>query len=419
MHIALAGPIAGDDVRAYLHAGTGELPSGYGGAPLTGVLIGELLRLGHRVTGITTDPTLPLATGPVRREGPGFSFVVCPARPHAWRFNGAQPGRALDFFAAERRSIGLAMAQAAPDIVHAHWSYEFALAALDQTAPHLITCHDSPARVLRYTRSPYRAVRYLMARRVFRRGQEFSTVSDYMARELAPLLGHRPQVVPNPVAAQAFALGRTRSAPDARRAAMVCNGWDQLKNPETALRAFAMWRATEPAAELHLFGINFGIGEVAHHWVQANGLGAGMHFHGRQPHHGLLTALAGMNVLLHPSLEESFGVAVAEAMALGLPVVAGRDSGAVPWVLGFDPARGGGAGQLTDAQSAPALAHALQAVFDDEYGARSSAGRIRASALFSPLSVVAEYVRRYEAVLAGKHQLRRDIVETQTASVDS
>ena len=38
-------------------------------------------------------------------------------------------------------------------------------------------------------------------------------------------------------------------------------------------------------------------------------------------------------LLVHPSLEESFGNILIEAMARGLPVIAGKYSGAVPFVL--------------------------------------------------------------------------------------
>ena len=400
MHVALAGPIAGNDVREFLHAADrGRVPQGYLGAPLTGILIGELLRLGHRVTGITTDTALPLSGGPVRHEGPGFTFVVCPARPRAWRFNGRRLGRVLDFFAVERRLLSRVMTEAAPDIVHAHWSYEFAQAALEQPAPHLITCHDSPTQVLKYSRSPYRALRYLMARRVFRLGREFTVVSDYMARELAPFLGHLPQVIPNPVAEHVLALGRPRPGSASRRVAMVCNGWSRIKNPEPALRAFSLWRSSEPSAELHLFGADFGAGETAQRWALAQGVAEGLHFHGRLPHRQLVSALADMDALLHPGLEESFGVVLAEAMALGLPVVAGRHSGAVPWVMGADADGRSQAGILADVESDSALAVALKELFDTQYGFRSLSGLARARNSFSPRGVIKAYVARYAAVL--------------------
>lgn len=400
MHVALAGPIAGDDVQAYLHPAAGPAPAGYAGAPLTGILIGELLRLGHRVTGITTDSTLPLNGGPVTREGPNFTFVACPARPRAWRFNGRHPGRALDFFAFERRGISRAMAASAADIIHAHWSYEFALAALAQPAPHLITCHDSPAVVLRFSQSPYRALRYLMARRVFQRGRQFTTVSEYMARELAPELAQMPQVVPNPVSAQVLAMGRKRTASSSRRVAMVCNGWDRRKNPEPGIRSFALWRSTEPSAELHLFGADFGAGEMAHRWAESQGLAQGIAFHGRLSHRELMERLEKMDALLLTSLEESFGVVLAEGMALGLPLVAGRSSGAVPSVVGADASGNSDCAVLTDVQSDTALAWALTAVFDQNYSARSAAGIKRAAQLFTPNSVTRAYVEEYERILS-------------------
>lgn len=401
MHIAIVGPIAGDDVREFLAPSNRQVPVGYPGAPLTGILIGELLRLGHRVTGITTDQTLPLAQGPVRCEGAHFSLVVCPARSRALRPNGFRLGRAIDLFALERRFIREAIAAAAPEIVHAHWSYEFALSALAQPIPHLITCHDSPAVVLRYTRSPYRALRYLMAQWVFKRGREFSTVSDYMAHELSSSMGHLPEVIPNPVAPYVLSLGRVRTAPSLRRVAMVCNGWDRRKNPEPALRAFACWRSVEPSAELHLFGADFGAGEVAQAWANAEGVAAGLNFHGRIPHRQLIAALNEMDALLHPALEESFGVVLAEAMALGLPVVAGKQSGAVPWVLG-DGQRDHEtlAGVLTDVTSPSSIAEALQVLFDKQYEEFSRAGRQRAAAIYSPQAVTRAYLNRYESVLS-------------------
>lgn len=398
MHIALAGPIAGDDVRQYLHPGAGDVPRGYVGAPLTGVLIGELLRMGHRVTGITTDGTLPLGGGPVRHEGPGFAFVTCPARARAWRFNGRYPGRVWDFFDFERRMLSRVMTDISPDIVHAHWSYEFALAAIDQPAPHLITCHDSPAAVFRFTRSPYRALRWLMARQVFARGQHFTTVSPYMCAQLPPRVRARVAVVPNPVAGHAFGLGRIRPLPATRRVAMICNGWDARKNPQPTMRGFALWRRHQAEAELHVFGAGFAVGEVAHRWAVAQGLADGVHFHGPVAHAELVRQVAEFDVLIHPSLEESFGVVVAEAMALGLPVVAGRASGAVPWVVGASTDGIAACAVLVDVRSVEEVSAALAEVFDNGYSERSAAGVARARASFTAGEVVTRYLELYAKV---------------------
>jgi glycosyltransferase involved in cell wall biosynthesis len=354
-----------------------------------------LLRLGHRVTGITTDGTLPMAGGPVRHKGPGFAFVVCPARARAWRFNGRHPGRVLDLFNCERRLLRRVMVEVSPDIVHAHWSYEFALAAIEQPAPHLITCHDSPTAVLRFTRSPYRALRWLMARQVFARGQHFTTVSPYMCAELPPRVRARAAVVPNPVACQAFRLGRARPLPATRRVAMICNGWDARKNPQAALRGFANWRHRQAEGELHVFGAGFAAGEVAHRWAVSEGLAHGVHFHGRVSHAALLREVAEFDVLLHPSLEESFGVVIAEAMALGLPIVAGRASGAVPWVVGASADGVAACALLVDVRSAEEICAALAEVFDNGYTARSAAGVARAGSAFTVGTIVKRYLELY------------------------
>jgi glycosyltransferase involved in cell wall biosynthesis len=403
LHVAVVGHVAGEHVAEFLGLTANELPVGYTGAPLTGILIGELLRLGHRVTAITTDSRLPLNGGPVISERGNFCFVVCPSRQRAWRPNGWMPGRAVDAFRFERKQVSRQIALAQPDIVHVHWSYEFALAALDQPIPHLITCHDSPAAVLRFNRNAYRAVRYLMARRVFQRGRCFTTVSDYMAETLTPCIGHRPVVIPNPIAESSMRCGLDRPSPNGLRVALIANGWASHKNTTTALRGFAIWRESQPDAELWLYGVDHGPGEVAQRWATDHGLTRGVNFVGRLPHEVLMTRLGEADVLLHTALEESFGVVLVEALALGLPVVGGLHSGAVPWVLAGDSLGKSPCAVLIDVTSAQAVAEGLAEAFrQDSYSTRSSAARVRARA-FAPGNIANSYVECYRQALDMKH----------------
>jgi L-malate glycosyltransferase len=399
LHIALVGHVAGEHVAEYLQRPVNTVPTGYTGAPLTGILIGELLRLGHRVTAITTDSSLPLNGGPVTLEHGSFRFVVCPARRRAWRNNGFRLGRAVDGFLFERRQVGAAIRDAQPDIVHAHWSYEFALAAIAQPFPHLITCHDSPTAVLRLTRSMYRAIRWLMAQRVFSTGTHFSTVSEYMAEVLSPSLRNPPIVIPNPVAPQAIKLGKARSKPIHKKVALVANGWGDIKNTSTALEGFAKWRKHEPDATLWLFGTDHGPGQAAEQWATNRGLTRGVEFVGNLPHATLLQRLDEMDALLHPSKEESFGVAVAEAMAMGLPIIAGRKSGAVPWVVGANSDLTSDCALLVDVESSSAIAINLKKVFDENYSKKSAAARVRALNIYAAPSVTAKYVARYLQII--------------------
>jgi len=399
-HIVVAGPLATADAAGLLHEGARSgLPRGYDGAPLLVTLVEGLLALGHRVTAITLSSDLPLRRGfTVSAQGPGFTLVYCPMRPRAWPPNGWRPGRIVDLYAFERHALEAAIRRAAPDLVHAHWAYEFAWAALASGRPHLVTSHDSPFTIARFYKgwrlAGYRWLRALMARHVLASARRVSTVSPYMVEQIQALCRVAVDVVPNPVAGSVFAR-RRRPEPGRCRILMVCNGWGARKNAEPALRAFDQLSRRRPEAELVLLGQDFGAGEAAARWWAAQGLAGRVQFVGALPYTQVLDWMACCDLLLHPSLEESFGAVVAEAMAVGLPVVAGRDSGAVPWVVGDD-------GVLVDVRSPAAIAAALDTLLGDA-AARERIGRGARDAVarrFSAAGVVAQYVALYERVVA-------------------
>ncbi|MDX8127147.1 glycosyltransferase family 4 protein [Methylomonas sp. OY6] len=402
MNIGIVGPIATEYVADFLATNTDNLPRGYPGAPLMGVLIGQLLKQGHKVSAFTTDSSLYASGATVKASGPNFDFYICPSRPRAWRFNSYRLGRAIDGFAYEIQQLKNAIKLANPEIVHAHWTYEFANATIKAGRPHLITCHDAPAVVFRYTRSLYRAIRYLVARQVFRNGSYFTTVSTYMASSLRNYVKDDIEVVPNPLADYVLEKGAPRARPETRRIGLICNGWDLRKNPKPALEAFAKLRCRQPIAELHLYGVDFEVGGHAQTWCIQQGLNSGMVFHGVTPHKQLIEQLEQLDLLLHPALEESFGVVIAEAMALGLPIVAGQNSGAVPWVVGSEGVMDiDCCAVLTDVSDSLKISAALDEVFDEGYLKRSLAGYLRARKMFSPKAVTDSYLAIYKRILLG------------------
>jgi glycosyltransferase involved in cell wall biosynthesis len=91
-------------------------------------------------------------------------------------------------------------------------------------------------------------------------------------------------------------------------------------------------------------------------------------------------------------------------MALGVPVVAGRDSGAVPWVLGGDS----GGGALVDVRSPEKIAEAVLKLLETPecYVRCSERGRARASEVFSPAAVAQSYLEHYQQVLADCDRVR-------------
>lgn len=403
MHIAIVGPIATADIAHLLHGDTANLPIGRAGAPLLVTLISELLSRGHHVSAFTLSNDIALnQQEPTITKGTNFMLSYSPMRPHAWRFNGLRFGRILDLYAFEREHLQHAIEQASPDVVHAHWTYEYALAALQTGLPHAVTCHDSPYKVAKFygkgrpTRSLYRWLRVLMARKVLQKASCVTAVSSYMKDEVQNMASVPVTVIPNPVDDFSMSIGWVRKTPFSMSLAIVCNGWQKLKNPQPAMKAFAKFKKCHPDAVLHLYGQDFGVGQTAEAWSKQQGIAAGMMFHGAMPHKQLMEALSTADLLLHSSLEESFGLSIAEAMGMGLPVVAGESSGAVPWVVGDG-------GVLCDVRQENAIKEAIEHILiPSNYTRYSLAARERVETMFTASAVADAYLEAYETAINKK-----------------
>lgn len=419
MHIGIAGPLGTPDIEHLLDGDTQHLPREMKGGSLLVTLIEAYLQMGHQVSAFTTDPALlPRRDSRVIAHGPGLTVHYVPRRRHGLRSDRGARGRMLDLFALERQTLADAMREAGPEIIHAHWSYEFAAAALDTGLPCLVTCHDSPWAILKVYRDLYRLGRLLMARSVFRRMQHATVVSPYLVKEIGHMTPATLHVVANPLPESILEIGRSR--PPARppfqapRIAMLLNGWSTRKNAKPAMQAMPAILKNHPQASMHLYGPGYGQGEPAQQWARANGLEAGLVFHGWTPYAQTMQALAESDLLLHPALEESFGMTIAEAMALGVPVVAGEHSGAVPWVLGGPE----GGGLLTDVRSANSIAEAVLTLLSnpDRYERCALSGRERAHAQFTTAAVANAYMQHYTRIL-GENPSALIAAGTQQGSV--
>ena len=80
---------------------------------------------------------------------------------------------------------------------------------------------------------------------------------------------------------------------------------------------------------------------------------------GAQDEAGIAALLAASDLLVWPAINEAFGMALLEAQAAGLPVVAGR-TGGVPDIVAHEAT-----GLLTDSGAAGPLAEAIAALLDD------------------------------------------------------
>ena len=121
-----------------------------------------------------------------------------------------------------------------------------------------------------------------------------------------------------------------------------------------------------------------------------------VHFAGFQP--DLLGFIGHVNLLVHPAYREGLGIAVLEAQAAGVPVVA-YDAGGVPEIVA-----NGVTGRLVTAGDKQALADAVIDLLQDHSGRRnlSRAARSRASAHFGVDQMVEGNLAVYRRVLRAR-----------------
>jgi len=400
MHIAILAPTHKSFIANFLpNVNSEELPEGYFGAPFIAILIKEFLEQEHFVTAITTSPAINGDYTIKKFIHQNFTWMVVPSRPHSLRFNNMKLGRMVDFYALEQKNMVKLIKQANPDIVHAHWSYEFAGAAVKSGYPYLVTTHDNAFQVLRYFKNLYRLGRLIMSEFILRKVKYASTVSPYMLNYVRNRCQY-VKLIPNPVVIrfqkdEIEALVRTKiNTLNIPRILMINNGWDARKNGKIGLLAFKELQKSIPNATLHLFGTGSEENGLAQQ--DANFLGVEhVYFNGAVSYHKISEELKMAHLLIHPSLEESFGMVLIEAMAYGVPAIGGIKSGAVPWVLNQ-------ADLLVDVTKAPQMASKMLEVLTTDILYKNLALQCyhNAAERFSSNAVVATYLKYYQHILA-------------------
>jgi glycosyltransferase involved in cell wall biosynthesis len=386
MHIGIAGPIHTQSYAKLLDDDVLRAPSGLGPSDIVQLSRG-LLRGGHRVSIYTLSPGL---TDTVKLEGKNLKIYFGEYRVRA-------RDRMKDFFAVESNHIRDFISGDNPDLVHAHWTYEFAIGALKSQKPTLITVCDWAPRILRYMPSAYRLVRLFMNAYVIWRGKSFTVVSPYIQRMLSRYKRQNYPVVPSMLDECLFFHGQRKLRKESPKIISINNGFGRLKNVKTLLYAFREVRKELPSCELLLVGDDFGKGQRAEQWAVRQNLSHGVKFLGFLPHHKALRLLEQADLLIHPSKEESFGMVLLEAMAKKTPVIGGASSGAVPWVLDY-----GKGGILTDINSYGSLAREAISILTDEakWTSYSQFGYSYAWKNFRLSHVVQKYATEYKKLLS-------------------
>ena len=382
-HVLLCGPA--EPAQVFDCADQHELLPGLGGVPVN-LLARALASRGWQVTVVSTSPDV---AEPWRHREANVEIVLVPERVRARE-------RALDFFKIERRALTDEIRRQRPDLVHAHWTYEFALAALTSGLPTLVTAHDAPLTILRHLRDPYRVARLAMALWVRAKRPPLTAVSPYLAEQWRREMGWRRDIAVIPNITPFGPHDGMRDNPPGRRVVTIANN-GRLKNVRAALEAWPIVLRSFPDAELHLVGHGLGPSEDLALWADHRSLQQQIFWHGPVGRAEVKNVIESATALLHPSLEESQGMVLLEAMALGVAIVGGATSGGVPWTIG-------NAGVLTDVRSPAEIATTVIDLLGDPERCRNlgEVGKRRVADVFSPEAVANAYEEQYATVLRRK-----------------
>jgi len=384
--VAIVGPFETRTLLPYLekNARTEKMPAGMGGSCLVNLVLARLER-GWPTDVITLDPQ---ATQPVQRYDGDLVRLWIVRR----RFRKAL----RDGYKTEVAGISQALSESRPDICHANWTYEYGLASLHQrTAPSLVTVHDHAGHMLKHLGWRY-TPHYFMSRHVIRRARHCTAVSPHIAAYVSRVRGQNTPIIPNTLS---MLVRNTPRPPNREPFIISLLTWAKFRNATSALRAFSSFHRRHPDVRYSLLGPGFEKDGPAEKWALRHECADGVDFTGRVPYATALESIARASILLHPSLEDSFGAPVAEAMALGTPVIAAQEAGGPAWLCDS------GHGRLVSGRSISCMAQALEDVWQNkvsssaEFQQNLDQARHHIETICGPDRVLDQWNREYRAVM--------------------
>jgi glycosyltransferase involved in cell wall biosynthesis len=342
----------------------------------------SLAELGHKVTviGITSivENSLSLTT----QNGVKLIYVLGRRREKI---------KAITFYSFERKSMLIQIASLKPDVVHAHWTYEYALTAQDSRLPHVITVHDEPWEILGGFRNIYFFLRLLISIRVrLRRSENLVFVSEYL-RTLwnKRMFAKGGVVIPN-----MNRLTKSNSKDSQRSNNVVTVGnTDRRKNIRCLLEAWETTILANPDLRLHLVGPGLGKGDPLYQEFKDKFEADQVSWHGSITRRELSKLYSTCDLLVHPSKWESFGLIYLEAFKFDLGVITLAKSGSTAEVVGD-------AGLILSDDSPKSLSDAILSLTSNQtlLDTLRENGRARLEH-YSPNLVTGSYVSLYERTI--------------------
>jgi len=288
-----------------------------------------------------------------------------------------------------------------PHVVHAHGINRFGDIATQLDLPSVVTVHGMVHMEARLTErsllSPLkiwsldRIVKSLLAK-----ARVVISISDYDARTLGAWIKGQRVSIPNAVPDAFF---KAFCPPSTEPVVVFAGLMRERKNVLGLVNAFVRVHEAIPNARLKILGPTYDEGYLAvvKARVSETGLDKAVDFLGHVETDTLIAALAGGTALALFSREETLPTIIAQAMAMGRPVVA-SDVGGISSMIAE-----GESGYLVASEDEAALAERLITVLRDPALARrmGEAGAVAARERYTAASVVQRTLAAYRLAISG------------------
>lgn len=228
------------------------------------------------------------------------------------------------------------------DVLHSQWTYEYAFAAkaFSKEVPVFCTVRDWCPIIMNLPMTllgkfGWRVIKYNMFRKVMSTSDiHFIANSSYTYSRIESEYPEKEvTIIPNSIKKE-YILTKEISPLQDVVIISIANGiTNPRKNIISLLKAFRLLRNTYEDATLFIVGKTSKDDPIYKQWKEDSLLNRVI-MTGPLSHDEVISYLDQSSIMVHPSLEETFGNTLLEAMARRVPVIGGKDSGAVPTVLG-------------------------------------------------------------------------------------
>lgn len=329
MRIGIVGPINPSEFEDLLHKD--EIPQMHQNASAVHALINSFLDEGHTVIAFT-----------INENNIYEEFVSEKLKIYTVPFRLIPRTSIFKIYCVKQLRRAIKNHLQDIDVLHAQWTYEYAFAAMAfvKRIPVFCTVRDWCPYIMTMIRKSFTGclgwkINYYMFRRIMAcKDIHLIANSQYTYSRIKSFYPERESVIlPNSIKKNFIIVHRGKINEQIKLISIANGIFDPRKNIITLLKAFKQFRIRHPDAVLTIVGK---YKEEDFHIIQwkAEGLLENVITTGQLSHDEVIAKIDQSTMLIHPSLEETFGNILLEAMARRIPIIGGIKSGAVPMVLG-------------------------------------------------------------------------------------